>query len=132
MTSNTSYRKGRQFEYRVRNYLEGIGFLVVRSPGSRSPYDLLAISQKGPIFLIQCKVTGVLPPAEWNELLRLANKYKVLALCAFRSKGNKIEWRRLVQLKSALRAPQPWVHILLDGLFAYTRDSERGVRASFD
>jgi Holliday junction resolvase len=113
MTRNTSYRKGRQFEYRVRDYLEDLGFLVVRSPGSRAPFDLLAISAKGPILLIQCKVTGILPPAEWNTLLWLANKYSVLALCAIRSSKGKIEWRRLLKPKDSLRAPQPWVHILL-------------------
>lgn len=123
---NTSYKKGRQFEYRVRDYLERIDFLVVRSPRSLSPFDLIAINDKGVILLVQCKVDGVLPPKEWNALLRLANKYNVLAVCAFRSR-RKIEWRQLFKMKTALRSPQPWVHILL-----HANDIERDMRALQD
>lgn len=67
----TLYRHGRQFEYRVRDDLKRAGYFVMRSPGSKSPVDLLAYAQ-GSCLMVQCKRGGTLPPGEWNELFHLA------------------------------------------------------------
>lgn len=50
---NKNYISGRNFEYRVKKYLEKEGWFVVRTAGSHSPVDLVAFSL-APLF-IQCK-----------------------------------------------------------------------------
>ena len=47
------YKKGRRFEYKVKNKLEQLGIKVFRLAASK-PYDLLAFS-KGVAFAIECK-----------------------------------------------------------------------------
>ena len=54
MSSN--YSRGANFERRVKKHLEGRGFFVLRTAGSHSPVDLLAMRQ-GEIHLIQCALT---------------------------------------------------------------------------
>lgn len=61
-----SYKKGRQFEYRVKRDLEQKGYFVIRSAGSHSPFDLIAFSQEGVLF-IQCKTRK--PRAREIELI---------------------------------------------------------------
>lgn len=51
---NKLYLKGRKFEYDVKHRLESFGYLVIRSSGSHSPYDLVAIRGKN-VLLIQLK-----------------------------------------------------------------------------
>ena len=82
----THYRRGRQFEYRVRNHYREFGFFVLRSPRSGSPTDLVAI-RKGEVHFIQCKVGGAFPPAEWNEFLELAESTGAVPVFAERSDG---------------------------------------------
>ncbi|MEM4275125.1 MAG: restriction endonuclease [Candidatus Nitrosocaldaceae archaeon] len=52
--ANKAYLKGRTFEYKIKRYLEGKGYYVLRSAGSKGPLDLIAIKGKE-ILLIQCK-----------------------------------------------------------------------------
>lgn len=49
-----SYARGRRAEYRAVRDLERAGYLVVRSSGSHSPVDLVAVSPAG-VRLIQVK-----------------------------------------------------------------------------
>ena len=51
---NISYRKGRGYEYRVKEKLKAAGWVVTRSFGSFGPYDLHA-SRGQETWLIQCK-----------------------------------------------------------------------------
>ena len=51
----THYRKGTDFERRVKHELEDAGWFVVRSAGSHGPVDLVAIRAGSPTMLIQCK-----------------------------------------------------------------------------
>ena len=54
----TNYRRGREFEHRVRRMLEGDGYFTVRSAGSRGLFDLVAL-QPGTIpMLIQVRIDG--------------------------------------------------------------------------
>lgn len=48
------YKKGRSFEYFIKEKLEKRGFYVIRSAGSHTLFDLIAISDTK-ILLIQCK-----------------------------------------------------------------------------
>ena len=50
------YKKGAKFEYKVREIYRKLGYEVIRSAGSRGPFDLIAINpETKQIRLIQCK-----------------------------------------------------------------------------
>jgi len=49
----TRYQKGRRLEYRVKELLEREGYFVIRSSGSHTPVDIVAINESE-VVLIQC------------------------------------------------------------------------------
>ena len=49
------YRIGYYYEKKVKQILEKDGYLVWRSPASKSPIDIIAINDKGYVRLIQVK-----------------------------------------------------------------------------
>ncbi|MFH1486633.1 MAG: hypothetical protein ABIH46_11225 [Chloroflexota bacterium] len=51
----TPYQRGRSAEYRARRCFEELGWLVIRSAGSKGPADICALSQDGMVKLIQVK-----------------------------------------------------------------------------
>lgn len=54
--TNRNYVSGRNFEYKVKKHLESRGYFVIRSAGSHSPVDLLAVNPTYyHILVIQCK-----------------------------------------------------------------------------
>ncbi|MCX6693975.1 MAG: hypothetical protein NT074_05440 [Methanomicrobiales archaeon] len=59
----SNYRKGRDAEYAARHVLQDRGFFVVRSAGSKTPFDLIAWNSENLIFL-QVKRTTTLPSAK--------------------------------------------------------------------
>jgi hypothetical protein len=72
----TAYRRGSEFELRVKREFEEAGYWVMRSSLSRGVADLLAIDLADPLtkIMIQCKRTkerGV-APAQWNQLYKVA------------------------------------------------------------
>lgn len=69
----TNYQAGTRFEHRVRDRLRARGFEVVRSAGSKTGVDLVAIGHQR-VWLVQCKRNGVLGSVEWNRLRRLADE----------------------------------------------------------
>jgi Holliday junction resolvase len=101
ISKNTAYKKGRQFEYRVKKHFEKLGYYVKRSYASKGAEDLIAIKRaviqdineigKGTIhlsevLLIQCKnlkVERKLSIAECNNLRALAKQTGGTALAAF-------------------------------------------------
>ncbi|MEM3412009.1 MAG: restriction endonuclease [archaeon] len=88
----TNYRKGYKFEYRLKTYFEKNGFLVLRSPASKSPLDLVVISKNKDLFFIQCKKSSKDKIYVYNlkELLELAKRYKAKPLLAFSFNRTKI------------------------------------------
>lgn len=82
----TKYAQGRQFEYKVRDYLVEHGFFVIRSAGSKGVVDLVAFKTKEILF-IQAKRTGILPPHEWNSLYWLATDLGAVPLMAQEPSG---------------------------------------------
>jgi Holliday junction resolvase len=44
ISKNTAYKKGRQFEYRVKKHFEKLGYYVVRKYASKGAEDLIAIT----------------------------------------------------------------------------------------
>jgi Holliday junction resolvase len=55
---NINYRRGVALEYIVKKSFESYGFFVVRSAGSHSIADLVAIGY-GTTYLVQCKAVPV-------------------------------------------------------------------------
>jgi len=111
----TNYQRGRDLEYRVQNELRQAGFKVIRSAGSKSPVDLVAIGPhqwpfKPALLFVQCKRDGALPPAKWNELYEWA----VLAVAApilaeQLPKGGRRYWQLIDRKTGAPNVRQPYV-----------------------
>lgn len=102
----SKYRNGRAFEYKVRDALKARGYFVLRSAGSKSPVDLAALSHTG-ILLVQCKRSGRLGIAEWNQLYELAESVKAIPLMVeVPCRGHLAFWR-LISGKDGSRRNQP-------------------------
>jgi Holliday junction resolvase len=90
---STPYQRGAAFEHRVKAELEAQGYLVTRSPASKSPFDLLALHWRGDLrsdwghngaaLLIQCKLRGVIAKREIEELCALAWAHAAEPVLAF-------------------------------------------------
>ncbi len=66
-TMATRYQSGYAFERRVRKMLEGMGYYVIRSAGSKGIADLVALGKSIKV-LVQCKRSGAISAEEWNAL----------------------------------------------------------------
>jgi HJR/Mrr/RecB family endonuclease len=70
---NKNYLNGRKFEYKIRDYFESKGYVVIRSAGSHTPIDLVAFDRFGVCF-IQCKHKKIRLP-EIQDFIKLSKKY---------------------------------------------------------
>ena len=75
------YSRGAAFERRVRDLLESIGYLTIRSAGSKGVADLVALSS-GSTLLVQCKRSGLISTAEWNTLFSESQRIGARAVLA--------------------------------------------------
>lgn len=82
-----SYKKGRRFEYKVRDYLISKGFFVVRQAKSAFP-DLLAIN-KGICHAIECKVNKYLSKKEKEGLAKLYKEHRIFPWLAYQKKEGR-------------------------------------------
>ena len=91
--ASRAYQIGRAFEYRCRDALRAKGYVVFRSPQSRSPADLVAL-RKGVVMLVQCKTRrDMLGRKERLELIELAESAGAKAVLAWRGRwGTGIQW----------------------------------------
>ena len=93
--ANPQYERGRRFEYRCKAALEAAGWHVWRTPGSKSPADLIALREGHAPVLVQCKIgDSLFGTAELRVLRRLADACGAVAVSA--SKGlrrGSIIWR---------------------------------------
>lgn len=78
-----NYRRGADFERRVCKYFDKQGYFTVRSAGSHSIIDLVAI-KAGEVKLIQCKIDGILSPAEKEQLQELSRESQCQVLLIYR------------------------------------------------
>lgn len=83
-----SYSDGRRFEYKVRDALREDGYEVLRSAGSKTKIDLVAIKRGQQIF-VQCKMNGLCMPAERSRLRDLAGMVGALPIVAYRHKEGR-------------------------------------------
>jgi Holliday junction resolvase len=113
MAGASEPRKGRAFEYKVRDYLRANGYWVMRSPASRSVVDMVAI-KTGQVLFVQCKVNGRLDPAEWNALYEAAKLAGALPVMAERPGRGTIAWWCLLSPKRVAGARQPMAPLVLD------------------
>lgn len=96
---STPYQRGAAFEHRVKNFLESEhDYLVTRSPASKSPFDLLAMCPGHDglphVYLIQCKLRGVISPRDRLALVELAERYGAHAILAYTLKlGGEIHFK---------------------------------------
>ena len=79
-----NYRKGYLFERKTKLFLEEKGFLVIRSPASKSPYDLIAIKDNLKLF-IQCKKTTkkYLYVYDLDSLIEISKRERGLPLLVY-------------------------------------------------
>jgi Holliday junction resolvase len=79
----SNYQRGRGLEYRVREQLTTVGYLVVRASASKGIADLVAIA-KDRTLLVSCKLgKGGAPPAERRQLGWVAAERAVWAVLAW-------------------------------------------------
>jgi Holliday junction resolvase len=84
ISKNTAYKRGRAFEYRVRNHFRKLGYYVIRMYASKGAADLIAIQKYwtlvngfsvSEVLLIQCKnlkVEKKLSKKESDNLIKLS------------------------------------------------------------
>lgn len=95
----SEYAAGTKFERKVRTDLRDNGYEVIRSAGSKTKVDLVAM-KPGELLLVQCKRDGTLPPDEWDRLYDLArwiSGYPILASNGERGRG--VRYDRLLDHK---------------------------------
>ena len=68
---NSNYNRGRAFEYARKHYWESLGYVCLRTAGSRGFFDLIVLRGRT-VILIQCKVCKT-----QAEALRLIKAFKV-------------------------------------------------------
>lgn len=102
----TNYARGSDFERRTKAQLEGFGYAVIRSAGSHSPADLVAM-RHGEIVGVQCKRNGRLYPEEWNKFLDWCEAAGATPVLASKGpRGSGIIYSRLTSRKDG-RGRQP-------------------------
>jgi Holliday junction resolvase len=105
------YRLGKAFEHSVKQQLQRRQFFVVRSPGSRTASDLLAVGTiQGTTYalFIQCKRTGTIGSSDWNAVCKMAWAFGGWAVVAFRESPRTTAFYRLDDLREPRKKGRPW------------------------
>lgn len=104
---STNYRRGADFERKVRESMAAHGYVSVRAAGSHTPADVYCF-RFGELVFIQCKRDGRLDPKEWNDFLVYCWKAGAVALVAMKGeKGKGVRYMRITATKKG-GGPQPW------------------------
>jgi Holliday junction resolvase len=76
----TNYRRGYEIERKIMNQFRVGGYVALRSAGSHSPFDVVAI---GPnvVMLIQVKRTKRFQPKQYDNDLKALRKIAVPDCC---------------------------------------------------
>ena len=102
------YRLGRAFEQAVRGQLERRGYFVLRAHMSKGKVDLLAVHKGFPVLFVQCKRTGSIGSAEWNEVYRLAETAGAWPVVAMRPSPRKTAYYRIDGPREPRKPGRPW------------------------
>lgn len=103
---STNYRNGAAFEHQVRKDMEENGYAVMRSAGSHSPADLLALRKGRVTLAIQCKRNGRLDPGEWNEFCDWCELAGAAPILAEKVRGG-IKYHLITGKKDGSKGKQP-------------------------
>lgn len=80
-----SYQKGYKFELEVKHTLESQDYCVIRSAGSHSPCDLVAL-KNGTVYQVQCKnMSTKITSREKYEIEEWANRSGFPVLILYRT-----------------------------------------------
>lgn len=93
--NRTRYQQGADFERWVRSILEDEGYLVMRSAGSKGPFDLIALRDEWCI-LIQCTRSGNYANLKKNDVLKRIRPFNLEfpVVVAWRERRNPSEaWK---------------------------------------
>lgn len=107
MAINTN-RQGAAFELAVAKDLLERGWWATRVSASKGGCDVVAICADE-VLLVECKLHGLLPPAQWNEIYDLAMSCGAVPVLAYREHRKRaIHYRRLIGRKDGTRRRQPF------------------------
>jgi Holliday junction resolvase len=91
--ASKGYELGARFERRVQKNLEDDGWYVLKSAGSKSITDLVAIKVGSLPLGIQCRVGGKLKLWEREKLINLGKTYGFIPLLAYKLANKSIEFQ---------------------------------------
>jgi len=95
----TRYSEGVEFERKTRALLrDEHGYEIIRSAGSKTKVDLVAIGPVTGVYLIQCKLNGLCPPAERAALLSLSLRAMATPIVAYKAKEGRLRPVRFREL----------------------------------
>jgi Holliday junction resolvase len=106
----SGYAKGARLEHAARRSLEADGYRVIRSAGSKTKVDLIAL-KPGELLFVQAKAgTGTASPAERAELVALASMVGARPILALRRDRGPLEWWLLTGVgpKDRMRWTADW------------------------
>lgn len=69
---NKNYQRGRRFEYKIKNKLESLGFVVLRTSGSHGFADLVALKDNI-VYFMQLKYGAPITKAEQQKMYNIMN-----------------------------------------------------------
>lgn len=95
-SGTSQYRRGADLERDIRDHLQGDGYFVIKSGGSKTPVDLAAF-KPGQTLFIQVKRNGKLVTDEWNRLFHLCIELATIPLLATKPWRKPIEFYRLLR-----------------------------------
>lgn len=110
-------RRGAYLERQTQAHLQANGYWTMKAPGSKGAVDVVAIKPCGiescaQILFIQCKLNGVMPPAERAALWDVADEAGAWPLMVKRDGPGSLTWWRLVARVGAPLAV--WVPFEID------------------
>lgn len=104
----TNYSRGADFERRVARQLGDYSYKTVRSAGSHSPTDIIAL-RRGIAVAVQCKRSGRLYPDEWNEFFDWCAEAGAVPVVAMLGKNGKGAVYQRITGRKGGAGRQPWV-----------------------
>lgn len=79
----SNYNRGRELEYRVKDFLTDNGYWCIRAASSKGIADLVAM-KAGETLMVSCKTKTLPGPAERVELVRVARMVGAVPIVATR------------------------------------------------
>jgi len=87
----TPYQRGRRLEYRVIERLRRDGFFCLRSAGSHSPVDIVAV-RDGQVIFIQVQRNRYIPKGKLEEFRQTCHKVKVKGYFVVTDEKGRLVW----------------------------------------